>query len=244
MPPMRIEVRADAAAVAAGAADAICEAVRARPAARIGLPTGGTPISTYRELARREARGESDFAQAVVYAVDEFAGATRDTPGTNSVFYRQHVRIHLRALHCPDPAAPDPEAHIRAFADAMRRDGGLDLCVLGIGANGHIAFNEPGAALDSRARVVTLDDVSRRAHAATFGSLDRVPARGMTLGVADLLEARAVLVLAQGEHKAAIVRAAIEGEQTAAVPASWLQPHLNITWLLDESAASSLKQHP
>jgi len=242
MPPMRIDVRADAAAVADGAADVICDAVRARPAARIGLPTGGTPILTYRELARREACGEADFAQAVVYAVDEFAGATRETPGTNQAFYREHLRVRLRALHCPDPATTDPEAHIRAFADAMRADGGLDLCVLGIGVNGHIAFNEPGAAFDSRARVVTLDEVSRQAHAGTFGSLDRVPARGMTLGVADLFEARAVLVIAQGQHKAAIVRAAIEREQTAAVPASWLQSHRDVTWLLDEAAAWDLKQ--
>jgi glucosamine-6-phosphate deaminase len=244
MPPMRIDIRADAVAVATRAADVICDAVRVRPAARIGLPTGGTPILTYRALARREARGEAGFAQAVVYAVDEFAGASSDTPGTNQVFYRQYLRIRLRALHCPDPAAPDPEAHIRAFADAMRNDGGLDLCVLGIGANGHIAFNEPGAALDSRARVVVLDEVSRRAHAETFGALDRVPARGMTLGVADLLEARALLVIAQGEYKAAIVRAAIGGEQTAAVPASWLQSHPDVTWLLDETAASSLTQRP
>jgi glucosamine-6-phosphate deaminase len=244
MPPMRIDIRADAVAVATRAADVICDAVRARPAARIGLPTGGTPLLTYRELAEREARREVSFAQAIVYAVDEFAGASRDTPGTNRVFYRQHLRVRPHARHCPDPAAPDPEAHIRTFASAMRNDGGLDLCVLGIGANGHIAFNEPGAARDSRARVVTLDDVSRRAHAHTFGSLGRVPARGMTLGVADLFEARALLVIAQGENKAAIVRTAIEGEQTAAVPASWLQSHPNITWLLDAAAASQLAHHP
>jgi glucosamine-6-phosphate deaminase len=244
MPPMRIDIRADAAAVAIRAADLICDALRARPSARVGLPTGGTPILTYEELARREARGEADFTRAVVYAVDEFAGASPDTPGTNQVFYREHLRIRLRALHCPDPAAPDPEARIRAFAAALRSDGGLDLCLLGIGSNGHIAFNEPGAARASRARVVKLDDVSRRAHADTFGSLDRVPARGMTLGVADLLEARALLVVAQGEHKSAIIRAAIEGEQTAAIPASWLQSHPDITWLLDEAAASGLTPRP
>jgi glucosamine-6-phosphate deaminase len=237
---MRVNVLPDAAAVALAAAHAICEAVRARPDARLGLPTGGTPILAYRELARCEQHGEADFSRTTVYAIDEFAGVPSATAGTNAAFYREHLRIRMQRLECPDSAAADPAAEVRRFAGAVQHMGGLDLCVLGIGTNGHIAFNEPGCARDSRARVVTLEESSRRAHAAAFGGLDRVPEHGMTLGVADLLEARRILVLAQGAHKADIVRAAIEGTQTVAVPASWLQSHADITWLLDGSAAAQL----
>jgi glucosamine-6-phosphate deaminase len=242
MPPMRIEVLADEAAVAARAADLLCEAVRAKPDALLGLPTGNTPIRAYDELARRVAAGIVDFSRASIYAIDEFAGATRTTPGTNSAFYREHVRLGQRVLHCPNPSAQDPEEHIRAFADAIRRAGGIDVCVLGIGTNGHIAFNEPGAAVDSRSRVVELTPASRQAHAATFGSLDAVPMRGMTLGVAELLASRRIIVLATGVRKAAIVRRAIEDPPTADVPASWLQSHADVLWLLDAAAAAQLRR--
>ena len=269
---MRIEVLENAEAVAVRAADLICDAVRAKPGARLGLPTGNTPIAAYDELARRVDAGACDFSAADVYAIDEFcrdAALTpqpswlepdlrplpqggegecivpgRTTPGTNSVFYKEHLRIKPRALHCPNPAAEDPEAHIAAFAEAIRRGGGLDLCVLGIGATGHIAFNEPGAARDSSARVVTLTRLSRQAHAENFGSLDGVPSRGMTLGVADLLESRAIVVLATGAHKAEVVRAAIKGPMTAEVPASWLQVHTDVVWLLDKASAGALHVRP
>ena len=239
---MRIEILADEAAVAVRAADLVCEAVRAKPAARLGLPTGNTPILTYAGIARRVAAGEADFSRADIYAVDEFSGAARTTPGTNSAFYRQYVHFGQRALHCPNPSAAEPEEHIRAFADAIRRAGGLDACVLGVGVNGHIAFNEPGSPRDSRARVVELTSASREAHATAFGSLDAVPSRGMTLGVADLVKARRIVMLATGARKATIVRAAIEGAETADIPASWLQSHQDIVWLLDAAAARELRR--
>jgi glucosamine-6-phosphate deaminase len=240
---MRIEIVADEEALAVRAADVICDAVRAKPVALLGLPTGATPVRAYAELERRVSAGAADFSRATVYALDEFAGASRMTPGTNSVFYRQHLNIGQHALHCPNPSAHDADEHIRAFADAVRRAGGLDLCVLGIGVNGHIAFNEPGSSRDSRARVVDLTPVSREAHAATFGSLDAVPDRGMTLGVADLLEARSILVLASGARKALMVHRAVEGPETADVPASWLRSHADVTWVMDEAAAAELRRH-
>lgn len=238
---MRIEIVADEAALAVRAADLICDAVRADPAALLGLPTGNTPIQTYAELHRRVSAREANFAQAALYALDEFAGAAPTAQGTNSAFYAEHLRLGQRSLHCPDPSTADPGTHIHAFAEAMRHTGGVDLCVLGIGVNGHIAFNEPGSLGDSRARVVDLTPASREAHAAAFGSLEAVPTRGMTLGIADLLEARGILVLAFGARKAAIVRDAVEGARTPDVPASWLQSHANATWLLDEAAAAKLR---
>jgi glucosamine-6-phosphate deaminase len=235
---MRIEVVADERALASRAADLICETVRSHPRAALGLPTGKTPLATY--VALHERAESLDFSGIVGYAIDEFADATRTTAGTNTVYYRRHMHLPLRALHVPNPGAERPEEHIVAFAAALHRAGELELCALGIGANGHIAFNEPGSAFDSRARVVTLDETSREAHAPEFGSLDKVPRHGMTLGVADILEARAILVLAQGASKAAIVRRAIEDEPSSDVPASWLRRHASVIWLIDRAAAADL----
>ena len=237
---MAIEVVRDASALARRAAEIICAVAEAKPDAVLGLPTGDTPRALYAMLALLAESGACDLRGVSAYAVDEFLGARRDTPGTNSMYFRHDVNVPVRTLNIPNPASAEPDEHIAAFADAIRRAGGFDLCVLGIGRNGHVAFNEPGSGDDSRARVVDLAAESREAHAAAFGSLDAVPQRGLTLGVADLLEARQLLVMASGDAKAAIVARAVEGPPTAEVPASWLQGHANITWLLDEAAAAQL----
>ncbi|TAK54012.1 MAG: glucosamine-6-phosphate deaminase, partial [Dehalococcoidia bacterium] len=219
---MRIQIEPDEHAVAVCAAGVICDVVRDDPGATLGLPTGATPICTYAELDRRVAAGAAGFSRATAFAVDEFVTGdsrprlSRDTPGTNATFFARYLRVRFSQLRCPDASAADPDAEIRSFAGDIRRAGGLDLCVLGIGVNGHIAFNEPGAAVDSRARAVELEPASRAAHAEGFGSLDLVPHTGMTLGIADLLESRRILVIAQGHAKAAIVRAAIRGAFGAA----------------------------
>jgi glucosamine-6-phosphate deaminase len=238
---VRVEIVEHEAALAAKAADAICEVARAQPECVLGLPTGSTPIATYRELHRREQAGAVDFSRATGFAIDEFAGVATGAPGTNRAFFEQHLGVRLRALHVPDAAANDADAEIRRFAALIDDGGGLDLCVLGIGLNGHIAFNEPGSTRDSRARAVTLDAATREAHAAAFGGLDQTPARGMTLGIADILTARRIIVIAQGAAKAAIVASAIEGPQTAEAPASWLQARDDALWLLDEASASRLR---
>jgi glucosamine-6-phosphate deaminase len=234
---MRILVVVDSAEFAHRGAGLIVQAAGVA-GARIGLPTGATPVPVYDEIERRAAAGEPALAGAALCAIDEFAGVPSGTPGTNTAFFQEHLPAY--AVRVPDSAAADPDAHVRDFATAIHEAGGLDLCVLGIGTNGHIAFNEPGSSRASRARTVALDLSTREAHAGAFGSLDAVPARGMTLGVADLLEARALVMLATGDAKADVVRQAIEGDRTAKVPASWLQNHANVTWLLDRSAASAL----
>jgi glucosamine-6-phosphate deaminase len=238
---MRIEKVTDEAALAVRAADIIAAGLET-DAPIFGFPTGTTPIDTYFELARRADAGEIDMTGALVFAVDEFLGATRKSAGTNSMFFRQYLRAPVKALHCPNPAAEHPGDHITAYADAIRRQGGLQLCMLGVGTNGHVAFNEPGSAQDCRARVVDLSEETRNAHVATFGSLDAVPRQGLTLGIADLMEAKSLLVLVQGASKAAILKAAIEDKPSADVPASWLRDHPDITWLIDEAAAAQLRE--
>jgi len=241
---MRVQIELDDHALARRAADVICDVVRTKPDATLGLPTGASPVCTYAELDRRAAAGAADFSRATAFAVDEFVAPTRDTPGTNAAFFARHLRVRFRSLRCPNAATPDPDGEMRAFAGEIRRAGGIDLCVLGVGTNGHIAFNEPGAPVDSRARAVELQPTSRAAHAEAFGSLDLVPATGMTLGVADLLESRRILVIAQGHAKAPIIRAALHGPEGPAVPATWLRRHPDVTWLLDAAAATQLGATP
>jgi glucosamine-6-phosphate deaminase len=237
---MRIINVPDAATLASAAADAVCDMLRRNAQAVLGLPTGTTPVATYEELARRAASGACPLDRARAFAVDEFLGVRRHTPGKNATFYHAHLPAPLPHVRVPNSAAPDGDAEIAAFADELRRAGGFDLCLLGIGLNGHIAFNEPGSRRESHARVVDLAPSSREAHAGAFGGIDRVPARGMTLGVADLLESRAVLVLASGAAKADIVRRAMREPPGAEVPASWLRDHPDCTWILDEAAAAGL----
>lgn len=218
----------------------ICDAIASAPDAQIGLPTGDTPIGTYAELARRERAGSLRVDRTTACAIDEFADVKRGTPGTNAAFFALHLPLAFRAVQVPGSNAPDPELEIASFAEGIRAAGGLELCVLGIGRNAHVAFNEPGSRLDSRARVVDLELVSREAHAGAFGGLARVPHRGMTLGIADILEARKLIVLVQGQSKARAVRDAIEGPESELVPASWLRAHAEVTWIVDRAAASML----
>ena len=237
---MLVEVVHDEAALAIAAADRICLFVQGKPDAVLGLPTGKTPTGAYAEIERRVWAGEADFQRAAAYALDEFAGVPWQTPGTNSMFFRERLRFPL-PLHLPMPDPPDLDAEIADFAGKVRAAGGLDLCVLGIGTNGHIAFNEPGSAKDSRARIVELTEETREAHAEDFGGIELVPRLGMTLGVTDILESRGILVLASGSAKADIVARAFETEMTAEVPASWLQSHDSVRWLVDEAAASKVR---
>jgi glucosamine-6-phosphate deaminase len=234
---MVVERCADAADVARRAAEMLRTV---SSVGIVGLPTGATPIALYEELMRDgPARGATGDAMRFV-AVDEFVEPRGAVPGTNRAFFARHLPgIDVR---CPDPAAADPAAEIVGFAQEIRERGGLSLCVLGIGTNGHIAFNEPPSAVDAPARVVELTAESRRAHAGAFGSFDAVPRLGMTLGVADILDAARILVLATGEAKADIVARAIEDEPTAEVPASWLQLHPRVVWMLDGAAASRLRR--
>jgi glucosamine-6-phosphate deaminase len=236
---MQIEVLPDARALAIAAADLVCDLVRSKPACHIGLPTGDTPVPTYDELVRRDRSGEVSFSRVTGYAVDEFC-APGPISGTNVAFFRQHLQMELDALHCPDPAAEEPTRAIETHGRAIAAAGGLDLCLLGIGRNGHIAFNDPPSDERSAARVVELTAETRRAYRDAFGGLDAVPARGMTLGVADLLAARRILLLAAGSAKAEVLRAALEGPRTPMLPASWLQAHPDLVVLCDAAAAARL----
>ena len=209
----------------------------ARPV--IGLPTGSTPLGLYAELGELASRGGLDISLWRPFAIDEYMGP-RQHPCSNYSYFARHWDgiPGAPAVQQFDPQSPDPEVEAASFAARLSAAGGLDIAVLGIGLNGHVAFNEPGSGADSSARPVRLHEESRRSAAACWGA--GTPERGLTLGMAELLAARSVILLASGASKAGIIARALRGAVSPECPASFLQQHGDLVVVLDEQAASGL----
>ena len=229
--------------MSAVAAEIVAARFRAKPDAVLLLPTGTTPLGMYGRLAQLHAEEGLSFVRATFFNLDEYLGLAPDHPASYHVYmeetFYELVDADPARVHVPDGSAPDPEAECERYEAAIREAGGVDLAVLGIGRNGHIGFNEPGASFGSRTRVVRLAESTRRVNAADFEG-NRAPERAITVGMATIFEAREVLLLASGANKAGAVAAAVEGEISESVPASILRRHPNATFLLDAEAASSL----
>jgi glucosamine-6-phosphate deaminase len=217
--------------------------VKAKPDVVLALPAGNTPRPMYAELARRHREEGLSFARATAFSLDEYVGIGRDHPASFRRFMQdalyRHVDLPGGRAHAPDGEVTDLHAACERYERAIADVGGLDLCVLGIGGNGHIAFNEPGAPLDSRTHVVALADDTRRALVASFGGA-HVPTQAITIGVATILDARRCVLLAYGAAKAGVIARAIQGPAVTGVPASALQLHPDATVIVDDGAASQL----
>jgi glucosamine-6-phosphate deaminase len=212
----------------------------------LGLPTGSTPVGLYRELIRLRQEAGLDFSRVVTFNLDEYFPMAPDDPHSYNRWMREtffeHVNIRPENIHIPDGtlAAEEAEDYCTRYEQKIRRAGGIDLQILGIGRTGHIGFNEPGSTRHSRTRRVTLDPVTRRDAAGGFFGEENVPHQALTMGVGTILEARKVVIMAFGEHKAAIVARAVEGPMTDAIAASFLQQHPDTTFILDEAAAGEV----
>src|ERR687898_2070198 len=228
----------------------IAELVRARAAAGkpavLGLATGSTPIGAYRELVRMHREEGLSFAHVVTFNLDEYYPMH---PGSLHSYHRfmwenlfSRLDIRRENVHIPRGDLPrdQVEEECRRYETAIRDAGGIDLQLLGIGRTGHIGFNEPGSGLESRTRLITLDLVTRKDGAADFFGEENVPREAITMGVETIFEAREILMLATGEHKADIVRRAVEGEVDHEVAATFLQRHPKTTFYLDRAAAAGL----
>jgi glucosamine-6-phosphate deaminase len=231
--------------VAAVAADAIEAQVRASPSCVLGLATGSTPLPAYAELVARHRAGTGPSYDGVqAFLLDEYVGLRPGHPQT----YRETIARELTddlgipsdRVHGPDPT--DPQTAGAAYEQALVDAGGIDVQVLGIGSDGHLAFNEPGSSLASLTRIKTLTDTTRRDNARFFGSVDAVPKHVLTQGLGTILRARHLLCIATGAGKADAVAAAVEGPLTASCPASVLQLHPRATVLLDPAAAAHLSR--
>lgn len=232
------------------AAQLIAELVRKKPNCVLGLATGSTPIGTYKELIRMHKEEKLNFSRVVTFNLDEYVGL----PPTHDQSYRyfmnenlfNHINIKIKNTHVPDGMAKNPEAHCKQYERAIKQAGGIDLQLLGIGANGHIGFNEPLSSYASRTRIVKLDEKTRTDNARFFGGdITKVPQYAITMGIATIMEARQIILLANGEGKADAIAKTVEGPITQMCPASYLQMHPNVIVIVDKAAASKLtRQYP
>jgi glucosamine-6-phosphate deaminase len=242
---VEVVILPDTDTCAALAADAVVRLLQRRPDAVLGLATGSSPLGVYRELARRYTGGEVSFARARGFLLDEYVGLPAGHPQRyREVVERElvcHVDLRSDAVVGPDGLADDLEEACTSYDDAIAAAGGIDLHLLGIGTDGHIAFNEPGSSLASRTRLKTLTPQTRRDNARFFDSLSDVPRHVLTQGLGTISAARHLVLLAAGDRKAAAVADLVEGPVTAMCPASVLQLHPHATVLLDEAAAGRLR---
>jgi glucosamine-6-phosphate deaminase len=212
----------------------------------LGLATGSTPLPLYRELIRLHRHDGLSFAQVVSFNLDEYLGLDRGHPESYWSFMHRNffhdIDILPENIHLPSGmlAEADIPAHCADYDLSITAAGGIDYQILGIGRTGHIGFNEPGAPRDSRTQAIRLDEITRLDAAPSFGGLEKVPTRAITMGCGTILEARRIALLAWGSKKAGIVCEAIEGPVTDQVSASFLQTHPNATFFLDQDAASAL----
>jgi glucosamine-6-phosphate deaminase len=217
-----------------------------RPAMVLGLATGRTPVRLYHELGSLHANGQADFSRATTFNLDEFLGLSADHPGSYRAFMQEHLfsRVNLapEQIHFLDGAAADPEAECERYETAIAAAGGIDLQILGIGTNGHIGFNEPAKALQARTHRVTLRESTRRANAGLFaGDGTKVPAQALSMGMATILHARRIVMIATGKSKAKCVERMTRGPLETRMPASFLQLHRDVELVLDRAAASVLR---
>src|SRR5919112_467077 len=232
--------------VASRIATLIREKQAAGEAAVLGLATGSTLIGVYRELIRMHREEGLSFAHVVTFNLDEYYPMPPESIHSYHRFMWENLFSHIDVapenIHIPtgsaSPEQVDEEA--RRYEDAIRRAGGVDFQILGIGKTGHIGFNEPGSGADSRTRLVHLDAVTRRDAAADFFGEEYVPREAVTMGVATILGAREIAIIATGEHKSSIVKRAVEGDIDVEVAATFLQRHPNTTFYLDRAAAAEL----
>jgi glucosamine-6-phosphate deaminase len=231
-------------------ANEINKLVRARNAAGkatvLGLATGSTPVGLYRELIRMHKEEGLDFSRVVTFNLDEYFPMPKESQHSYFRWMHEtlfnHINVKWENIHIPDGTLrPDEvDAACEEYEEKVKSFGGIDIQILGIGRTGHIAFNEPGSPQNCRTRLITLDSITRRDAADGFFGEQNVPHNALTMGVASILEARRIFLMAFGEHKAGIVYKAVEQPPTEAISASFLQDHKDATIVLDEAAAAEL----
>jgi glucosamine-6-phosphate deaminase len=244
------------AALSAELATRVLALIVARPAVVLGLPTGRTPLGLYRELRERSghsvlpshdhaARAGVDWSRVRTFNLDEFAGLDPASPKSYRAFMQHelfdHVSIDPAHIGFLNGAAPDLKAECRRYEAAIAAAGGIDLQILGIGANGHIGFNEPAEGLCATTHIAHLEEESRQANAQRFdGDWTAVPARALSIGMATILGAKEIVLMATGAEKADAVYGMVEGLITTSLPASLLQVHPRVTVMVDGEAGAKL----
>jgi glucosamine-6-phosphate deaminase len=241
---MEVIIRPTYEEVSRVGAQIVANVLNAKPDAVLGMATGSTPLGLYAELVRMHREEGLDFSQVTTFNLDEYVGLPRDHPQSYYHFmhenFFQHVNIPPQNIHIPSGTTNNYQAFCAWYEQRIRDAGGIDIQILGIGSDGHIAFNEPTSSLASRTRLKTLARSTIEDNSRFFERHEDVPIYAITMGVGTILEARELLLLANGKNKAAAIAGAVEGPVTTMITASALQLHPSVKCCLDADAASEL----
>ena len=231
--------------VSSEAAKIVADRLRKKPNLVLGLATGSTPLGLYKQLIRMHKEEGLDFSKITTFNLDEYVGLSPSHDLSYHYFmyenFLNHINIDKRFTHIPQGMAKDIDLFCEWYENRIKEVGGIDIQILGIGANGHIAFNEPGSSLGSRTRIKTLTEKTRKDNARFFEKMSDVPKYAITMGVGTVMDSKEILLLANGDSKSSAVKAAVEGPVTAMCPASIVQMHKGVFVLLDKKAASKLR---
>jgi len=242
---MKVTICKDYEQMSQKAAEIFAERIKAKPDIVLGLATGGTPERLYAILAEKNKAGEIDCSKVRTFNLDEYVGLKPDHDQSYRQFMNDklfdHINIDKANTRVLNGVADDLDAECKKFEEEIKAAGGIDLQLLGIGSNGHIAFNEPGTAKDSRTAVVQLKESTIKDNARFFKSADEVPRQALSMGNGSVLEAKEIVLVANKESKADPIATAVEGPASVDCPASLLQEHSNVTIIVDEAAAGKLK---
>ncbi len=244
---MLVILKRDDEEISRQAAQLIAGAVRKKPALALGLATGSTMVGVYKHLVSLYKQGALDFSRVVTFNLDEYLGLSAAHPRSFHYFMRENlfarVNVDPRNIHIPDGTIRgDYDQYCASYEESIRKAGGIDLQLLGIGRNGHIGFNEPTSSIGSRTRLKVLSKETLDDNSKFFAPGEESPRCAITMGIGTILEARKVLLLATGASKSQAIAKSIEGPITSAVSASALQLHPDVTFIVDDAAASQLTQ--
>lgn len=226
------------------AAKEMADVVKSNPKSILGLATGGSPIGMYKELIRMNKEGEIDFSKVTTVNLDEYVGLSGEHPQSYRYFMNDnlfnHINIDKKNTYVPNGLAKNVEEECKNYDNKIAQLGGTDVQLLGIGNNGHIAFNEPDETLVSGTHLTGLTENTIEANARFFDSIDEVPKTALTMGLGEIMKSKKIIVIASGESKAEAVKAMVSGKISTNMPASMLQMHRDVVVIVDEAAAKLL----
>lgn len=220
----------------------MCGQVLQKPNSILGLATGSTPLKPYSQMIELYKKGVVDFSKVTTFNLDEYVNLDVNDKNSYHNFMHEnlfdHINIPEENINFLDGNAEDPEEECRRYEEKIKAAGGIDIQLLGIGSNGHIAFNEPADCFQRWSHVVTLKESTVKDNSRFFKSIDEVPTQAVTMGIGSIMQAKKILIIAIGENKAKAIKQLIDGNVTPMCPASVLQFHTDVTLMLDKAAAS------
>ena len=241
---MRIIVTDDYDGMSKKAADIVASQIILKPDSVVGLATGGTPIGFYRELIKIYKEGKFSFSEVKTFNLDEYYDLDKNNEQSYHCYMREnlfrHIDIKLENVNIPEGTAENIEFECESYEKKIKRAGGIDIQVLGIGINGHIGFNEPDIKFEARTHLVNLDEETIEANSRFFNSIEEVPKSAISMGIKTIMHAKKIVLLAAGSEKANVIEKMIKGSITPDLPASILQLHPDVTLILDKEAAMEL----